>query len=128
MMPDEKVQLLALLADADCWCQNAEAQNGNGDPVHYDDASAVAWDITGALCRLLGWERAAVLFGQFDRHIHGKRKSFGWPQTDDVMIAMVGLQEFNDRPDTTFSQLRELVESMPVWRGGEGDSASIPVS
>jgi len=117
MMPDEKEQLLALLEHEGSWCQDAEAHDADGDLVRYDDQAAVAWDITGALCRLFGWQRACVLFGQLDRHIHGKRITSGWPKRNTDMDAMAALQEFNDRADTTFALLRGQIESMPVWQG-----------
>lgn len=117
VMPDEKEQLLALLEHEGTWCCDAEAHDANGDAVTYDDAAAVAWDITGALCRLFGWQRARVLFGQLDRHIHGKRMASGWPARDTELDAMVALQDFNDRADTTFEMLRERLETMPVWHG-----------
>lgn len=98
MMPDEKTQLLALLEHHGKWCRDAEAHDANGDPVTYDDDAAVAWDITGALCRLFGWQRACVLFGQMERHIVGKRRTVGWPMRDTGIDAMKALQDFTTRP------------------------------
>lgn len=118
MMPDEKTQLLALLEHAGKWCRDAEAHDANGNGVVYDDDTAVAWDITGALCRLFGWQRACVLFGQLERHILGKRRTVGWPMRDTGIDAMKALQDFNDRADTTFDMLRERIEAMPVWNSG----------
>ncbi|MFQ5589917.1 MAG: hypothetical protein ACE5HE_02025 [Phycisphaerae bacterium] len=119
MVSEEKELLLALFDDERRWCQEAEAHDAKGDSVRYDAASAVAWDITGALCRLFGWRRACVLFGQLDRHIHGKRVRARWPGHDiDDMQAMAALQDFNDQADTTFQILRERIASMPVWHGG----------
>jgi len=117
MMTDEKERLLALFEHERAWCQDAEAHDVDGAPVRYDDETAVAWDITGALCRLFGWQRACVLFAQLDRHIHGKRITSGWPRRDTDMDAMAALQGFNDRADTTFALLRGQIESMPVWQG-----------
>jgi hypothetical protein len=125
MMADEKMRLLALLEQPGKWCQDAEARDANGDPVCCDDVDAVAWDITGALCRLFSWERACVLFRQFDRHLHGKRTVFGWPRRDVEMDAMAALQAFNDRGDTTFALLRERIESMPVWQGSSRESDAL---
>ncbi|MHC4234310.1 MAG: hypothetical protein ACYSUQ_04260, partial [Planctomycetota bacterium] len=96
-------------------CCNAEAHDANCDPVTYDDDAAVAWDVTVALCRL---------FGQVDRHIHGKRVMFGWPRRDAEMDAMAALQDFNDRFDTTFALLRERIETMPVWQGNSRGSGA----
>jgi hypothetical protein len=125
MMPDEKEQLLALLDHAGKWCRNAEALDADANDVVYDDEAAVAWDITGALCRLFGWQRACVLFGQLDRHIHGKRMRFGWPRCDEEMNAMAAFQEFNDRCETTFGLLRERIETMPVWQGNSRESGAL---
>ncbi len=125
MMPDEKERLLALLEHERKWCQDAEAHDANGDPVRYDDEAAVAWDITGALCRLFGWQRACVLFGQLDRHLHGKRISLGWPRRNTELDAMAALQEFNDRADTTFPLLRERLEQIPVWQGNSRRNGAV---
>ena len=84
----------------------------------------MAWDITGALCRLFGWRRARILFGQLDRHIHGKRIAFSWPARDSEIEAMTALQDFNDRADTTFETLRERIETMPVWHGDSRTSGA----
>ncbi|RJP42124.1 MAG: hypothetical protein C4547_00750 [Phycisphaerales bacterium] len=119
MRPNEKEMLLDLLGHEGAWCQQVEAQDAEGGPRQYDDPEAVAWDVTGALCRLFGWPRACVLFGQFDRHVHGRRASYGWPPRDLVLDAMTALQTFNDRCDTTFATIREQIASMPVWQGHE---------
>ncbi len=117
MMPEEKEQLLALLDHERRWCRDAEAHDANSDAVHYDDDAAVAWDVTGALCRLFGWRRACVLFEQLDRHINGRRVAIGWPAGDAAMHAMGALQDFNDQVDMTFDIVRERIETMPVWHG-----------
>ena len=125
MISDEKAQLLALLEHADKWCREAEARDANGHAVCFDDDAAVAWDITGALCRLFGWHRACVLFGQLERHIVGKRRIVGWPVRDIAIDAMKALQDFNDRTETTFEMLRERIEAMPIWNSGSrADGAS----
>ncbi len=117
MMPEEKQQLLELFDDERRWCREAEAHDANSDAVHYDDDAAVAWDVTGALCRLFGWRRACVLFGQLDRHINGKRVAIRWPAPDAEMDAMGALQDFNDGVDMTFDRMRERIETMSVWHG-----------
>jgi len=125
-MPQEKTELLALLGRHGTWCRDAEARDAEGKPVRFDDPSAVAWDLTGALCHLYGWQRACVLFSQFDRHIHGKRKQLSWPATDPDIAAMESLQVFNDRADTVFATIRELVQTMPTWRGQSRDASTGP--
>jgi hypothetical protein len=117
MMLEEKEQLLALLDHERRWCRDAEAHNADGDAVRYDDEEAVAWDVTGALCRLFGWQRACVLFGQLDRHINGKRVTMRRAARDAEMHAMSALQDFNDQVDMTFDIVRERIETMPVWHG-----------
>jgi hypothetical protein len=115
MMPEEKRRLLEWLDSGSRWCQHVEAQDSNANPVHYDDATAAAWDITGALCRLFGDKRAGILFAQLDRHFHGKRRALGWPPRDKELDGMVALQDFNDRVDTTFEIVRARLETAPVW-------------
>ena len=117
MVPEEKEQLLALLDHERRWCRDAEAHDANGDAVQYDDDAAVAWDVTGALCRLFGWRRACVLFGQLDRHISGKRVAIGGHARYAEMHAMGALQDFNDQAHMTFDKVRERIETMPVWHG-----------
>jgi len=117
MMPDEKAQLLALLERESSWCRDAEARDSDGRAVHFDDNTAVAWDITGALCRLFGWQRACELFRQLERHILGKPKAAGWPVPDPSIGAMKSLQEFNDHADTTLEMIREAIEKVPAWHG-----------
>ncbi len=125
MMPEEKAQLLALLEHEERWCRDVEAVNAAGVGVAFDDREAVAWDLTGALCRLFGWQRACVLFGQLERHLVGKRKLTGWPVRDTPIDAMAALQAFNDDPGITFAALRERLGSMPVWSGsGRGTPAT----
>lgn len=119
MMPDEKCQLLALFKDKANWTRDVEARDRSGTPVHYDDPSAVAWDLAGGLCHLFGWQRASMLFGQVQRHIADvQRRSFGWPAPQTNIEAMRSLQEFNDRTTTDFSILYEQLESMPSWVRG----------
>lgn len=117
MLDDEKQELLQLLERASCWCQHVEAQDAGGDPVHCDAHSAVSWDITGAILRLFGRDRAATLYVQLDRHIHGARRMGTWPLPNFQLDAMLALQEFNDRADTTFACMRTHLESAPVWSG-----------
>jgi len=117
MMPEERQRLLDLLDQQGKWCQHTEARDVLGNPVSCDDDMATAWDVTGALFRLFGWERAATLYVQLDKHIHGKRRDFAWPPRDSELDAMAALQEFNDRADVTFELVRSRLESMPVWSG-----------
>ncbi len=117
MMPDERARLLELLGHEGRWCRAVEALDADGRGVAYDDASAVAWDLTGAVCHLFGWERARVLFAQLERHLLGKRHVPGWPVRDTAIDSMTALQAFNDRADLTFAVLRARLERMPVWTG-----------
>jgi hypothetical protein len=125
MMPDEKTRLLALFERPGNWCRDAEARNVYGDPVSYDNYAAVSWDLTGALCRLFGWQRACVLFEQVGRHLMGKRELGRRPRADASVHAMRMLQDFNDQADITFQALRAQIETIPVWnRGSRGDGSA----
>ena len=117
MMPDEKAQFLALYSGPGHWCRDAEARDAGGHAVRFDDATAVAWDITGALCRIFGWQRACVLFEQVKKHLIGKPRAFKRSLTNTGIEAMRALQEFNDQPGMTFEMLRMRLEAMPVWHG-----------
>jgi hypothetical protein len=118
MMPEEKKLLLELLIHRGKWSRDVEARDADGEPVNFDDESAVSWDITGALCHLFGWKRACVLFGQLERHFVGKHKALRWPAPDPSIDAMRVLQDFNDDAKTTFEFLRRRLEEIPVWSGG----------
>lgn len=133
MMTDEKRQLLEFFKDEASWTRDVEARDRSGTPVHYDDPTAVAWDLVGGLCRLFGWRRACTLFGQVQRHVaDGERRSFGWPAAQTDIEAMRSLQEFNDSATTDFNHLYEQLQSMPlsvpgVRRGApSGDSTCEP--
>ena len=127
MMPYEKDLLLALLESDERWCQDVEARDLGGDPVKYNDATAVAWDITGALCRLFGWKRACMLFRQLDHHIHGRNRRLlsSW---ESELRAMAALQDFNDRAEMTHAALVQALRSWPVWSGASRQAARTTAS
>lgn len=114
MMQTEKERLLELFADQQQWCKEAEARDAAGRAVHFDDPSAEAWDITGGMCHLFGWNRALELFPQVDRHIHQTRRSRWWI-TDPGIASMAALQDSNDEAHTSFETIRDWLLSMPVW-------------
>ncbi|MCB9853422.1 MAG: hypothetical protein H6819_10035 [Phycisphaerales bacterium] len=117
MTQDERQALLDLLDEESRWCRDFEARNVNGQSTCFDSDDAVAWDLTGAICRLFGWERACALFGQFDRHINGKHTPVLLSR-DNGIGAMVSLQTFNDNPETTYADVRNCIDSMPIWSSG----------
>ncbi|MCO6435638.1 MAG: hypothetical protein J5J06_00950 [Phycisphaerae bacterium] len=116
MMAEEREQLVRFFDEGRCWCQHAEARNASGDPVQYDDPDATAWDLTGALCRLFGWQRATVLFGQIERHLEPGKHRMHYLR-DEIVDPMCVLQQFNDRDETAFADIIEQVQSIPLWRG-----------
>jgi hypothetical protein len=112
MSPDEKDRLLALFDHESRWCQEAEARDAEGEPVHFDSEDAVAWDLVGALCRLFGWARATELFGQIARHVLrriNRCSPFGSP-----ISAMAALVDFNDDPQLDFAILLAKLQILPV--------------
>lgn len=111
MRTEEMSQLLALYSDPSHWCRHAEARNARGTPVRYGDPSAVAWDLTGALCMLFGWERACVLFRQIDKHLLRDR-ALRWRILDSHIESMLALQECNDRAGTTLDWLINRLQHM----------------
>ncbi len=113
MMAEEKKRLVAWFADRGRWCREAEARDSTGNPVRFDDPDAVAWDLTGALCRLFGWTRASILFGQLDRHISGKKRLERYNRNREIE-SMVALQDYNDREDTTLEAMLRQLGTMPV--------------
>lgn len=125
MTQDERHALLELLDHSDRWCQDHEARDATGTPTSFDADDAVAWDLTGALCRLFGWDRACALFGQFDRHINGKQGSVLLSR-DTGIGAMVALQTFNDDPNRTYAEIRSCIDSMPIWTSGTRADAATP--
>lgn len=129
MMQHEKDELLALFENESKWCRNVEARDRRGNPVHYSDAAAAAWDLVGGMCCLFGWDRAMSLFVQVGRHITGAQRCR--TRRDREIAAMVSLQDFNDRPDTTYDGIMERLRTMPVYcprpslsAGSSGDQPS----
>jgi hypothetical protein len=119
MSPEEKEQLVALLLDAQHWCQGAEARNAEGHDVAYSDADATAWDLTGAACHLFGWRRACELFVQIDRHLNDRGTAEA-DKSDSGITAMVALQTWNDDAKTTHPELVARLQSLPVRAVAEG--------
>ena len=125
MMPQEKDRLLALFSREQRWCQNAEARDGDGNPVVFDDADAAAWDITGGMCLLFGWKRACELFRQLDRHISGEKRD-QWFNRKPEIDSLAALQDFNDNDATTYQTVVTQLQTMPVWRGTRRDVDDFP--
>jgi hypothetical protein len=120
----EKDRLLSMFSPPEKWCKGMEACDSSGESVHYNDPAAAAWDLSGCVCLLFGWDRAAQLFPQIERHLlNGKQVA----QIPNVAIAaMVALQEFNDRPEMTHQELLERMQTMPVWSRGPLKGLSVP--
>lgn len=131
MTPVEKKKLLKFFAEEDRWCRDAEACDARGNFVKFSDSRAVAWDLTGGLCRLFGWKRASVLFVQIERHLLGRGDCHSHAARGEIP-SMVALQAYNDREDLTFQELSSRLASIPVWRRGhakgpapEGDRLAV---
>ena len=117
MTQNEKDQLLTLLSSESRWCKNTEAQDSQGGGVCYNDSTAVAWDLTGAVCHLFGWPRALQLFAQMSRHMTGRKPLAGryWRHPQDTQIAsMAALQDYNDQPATNYESIIDRLTAMPV--------------
>jgi len=114
MLSNEKDKLLEFLHSGTRWCQDAEARASSGNPVKFHDPLATAWDITGALCGLFGWKRAGTLLGQFERHIH-KRRRLPRLNPHATIESMETVQAYNDGLETTFQGILTLFMTMPVW-------------
>jgi hypothetical protein len=115
MMEHEKEQLLGLFASEAKWCQHCEARDPDGNPVRYDDKTAVAWDIAGGICHLFGWRRARELFRQLHRHIDGPQRPHC--DRDEHIAAMAALFDFNDALDTTYAKVVRTLQDVRVWHG-----------
>jgi hypothetical protein len=119
MMQYEKDRILTLLQSQNRWCQQAEARDCSGQAVHYDDPTAVSWDVTGAVCVLFGWARALELFSHFERQLVGRKRvsrhPLGLQNSDPQICSMVAIQEYNDQADTTYELLRARLEAMSVY-------------
>ncbi len=124
MTQDEKDSLVSMLSVPARWCREAEARDRSGDAVHFDDPAAVAWDLTGAVCYLFGWERARELFVQLERHVAGGKRGTQVPHSS--ISSMVALQEFNDATETTHDLLLERIRNVPVWFRGSLNGLSAP--
>jgi len=103
-----------LFRSGTCRCPNAEARDASDGPVKFHDPLATAWDITGASCRLFGWKRASTLSGQFERHLH-KRKRHPDFNRDATVESMLTVHACNDAPGTTFNGHLTMLMAIPVW-------------
>lgn len=119
----EKNRLLALFLDTRCWCQRAEARSADGEAVTYSDPQAAAWDVTGAVCHLFGWRRARELFLQIDRRLHARARS-DTAGADAVITAMIGLQRWNDDPQTSHSALLAVLERIPISKPAQTNAVA----
>lgn len=113
MKADEKIKLLEMFDSARKWCQGSEARNQAGDPIRYDDPTAVSWDLVGGMCHLFGWRRASSLFRQFHDSIVGHHSNL--PPNNEDIAAMSALIDFNDAENTSFESIIKAVQDMPVW-------------
>lgn len=121
MMQAEKDKLIALFDNERRWCSAADAQDERGETVHFDDETAVAWDLVGGLCHLFGWKRANKLFGPLNKHFSGKQRATGLrhlsTEATNEMLAMTALLDFNDHPETTYELIVSKLHDLPVWHG-----------
>lgn len=113
MTSREKQDLLDLFSIPANWCQETEARNWEGNSVRYDDPSAVAWDLTGGMCRLFGWDRAMELFPTVERYVAG-RKPEHQAAANPGIASMITLQDFNDNSETSFDILLHRLQSLPA--------------
>jgi hypothetical protein len=121
MTQEEKNRVLTLLSSKSRWCQDAEARDHRGEDVRFDDAAAVAWDLTGAFCHLFGWERAMDLFPQLAHHLTGRRPTFGRHRGQPrglQMASMIVLQDYNDQPNTGYESVMARLATVPVCQPG----------
>lgn len=124
MTQDEKDRLLDLLDNEAKWCREADARDDQGNPVHYGDEAAVAWDIVGGMCRLFGWDRSCELFVVVAGNVAGARP--GDPDQDQGMRAMAAVQDFNDDPDTTYESVITKLRDIPISQGSPSPAALPP--
>ncbi len=112
MTEAEKAAILGLFCIPAKWCQGNEAANAAGDAVRYDDPTAVAWDLTGGICVLLGWERSLELFPQLEGHCIQQPR--GPEKARSGIASMIELQNFNDDANTTYEMVFERLQTIPV--------------
>jgi len=121
MRQDEKDKLLTLFEKQSQWCKHVEARDKRGQPVHYDDKTAVAWDLVGGMCFLFGWERACALFKEVERHVSGLQRCRAARAPE--MAAMAFLKDFNDKRDTTYNLIMAKLRDVPVQNRGRSPLA-----
>lgn len=101
MQPAEMSKLIGRLSTPDKWCQHAEARDSAGNPVQYNDAAAVAWDLVGGICCTFGWERACGIFNELSDQVGAEAAD----AQKRAIAAMIALQDFNDDPQTTYDMV-----------------------
>lgn len=98
------MKIRKLLTDKSQWTQGANARNSSAEPVGLDSADAVCWCLAGALVRCYrNGRRGSALERDMDRHVrqitHGAYGNFvAW----------------NDAPERTFNDIRQLIEEMDI--------------
>lgn len=93
------MKIRELYSDSSKWIKRALARNKSGTEVDYNDETAVQWCLIGALHHCYGYKGDKWL-PPFSLLI----KEF--PDRDIV--------DFNNHPDTTFEQVKELVDRLDI--------------
>ncbi|MEK6798166.1 MAG: hypothetical protein AABZ12_04310 [Planctomycetota bacterium] len=120
MMPDEEDQLLTIFEPPQTWRRNAEAHDGRGEAVRYEDSLCLPGDAKAASCLLFDRPSTCAQLEPFDRHIYGKGAESGWSLNDSEMDAKAALQKFNGCAGASLEWLPKRIESLPVRRGNAG--------
>jgi len=95
------------------WTQGTNARNKWNELVRATDPSACRWCLYAAIIKIYGPQGFATnIFSRF-QHILSD-----WQQTDKRLqdISIVG---FNDRPETTYSDIMRLIDEVSLKAGRE---------
>lgn len=115
MKLEEKRTLLRIFSNEQSWCKHAEARDRRGNPVKYDDASAVSWDLVGGMCHAFGWKRASQLFAEMWNFDNAPSRRY-WTRQDKAYMAMAKMMDFNDHAETSFLNIVARIKDIKPWR------------
>lgn len=84
-----------LLSDETRWCKGTSARDCDDKPCHSQDSGAVRWCLLGAIRKVYGPYYPTIRY-KIQNHLHE------------------AASHWNDAPERTFSEVRELIEKLDI--------------
>jgi hypothetical protein len=97
-----KMKVSDVLRDESCWTKESYARDKDGFHISYDDPAACKFCIHGAVYRVCGMLGGGNIWQKLEE---ARKKLF--PDS-------IGLINFNDRPETTFEDVKKVLAEANV--------------